>query len=113
MKSGVNLIKVVWDSSMSKTVGIMQEEIIDIRKSEEKIDGVVMSYMNLGHCIDVLEHQERLDSGTQMAKSTDLKLRAQIYSISKDTHLYGQEFRIAGDEMLATCRSSLLTHFIV
>lgn len=28
---------------MSKTVGIIQVEIIDVRKSEEKIDGVVMS----------------------------------------------------------------------
>lgn len=45
----MNLIKVVWNSSMSKTVGIMQEEIIDVRKCEEKIDGVVMSYTNLGH----------------------------------------------------------------
>lgn len=43
------LIKVVWNSSMSKIVGIMQEEIIDIRKSEEKIEGVVMSSTNLGH----------------------------------------------------------------
>lgn len=28
---------------MSKTVGIIQVKIIDVRKSEEKIDGVVMS----------------------------------------------------------------------
>ena len=94
-------------------MGIIQVEIIDVRKSEEKIDGVVMSYVNLGHWIDVLEHQERVDSGTQIAKSTHLKLRAQIYSISKDTYLYGHKLRIAGDEMLATCRSSLLTYFIV
>lgn len=52
-------------------MGIMQEEIIDVRKCEEKIDGVVMSYTNLGHWIDVLEHQERVDSGTQIAKSAD------------------------------------------
>lgn len=49
MKNGVSLIKVVWNSNMSKTVRIMQEEIIDVRKSEEKIEGVVMSSTNLGH----------------------------------------------------------------
>lgn len=49
MWSGLSFKKVVWNSSMSKTVGIIQVEIIDVRKSEEKIDGVVMSYVNLGH----------------------------------------------------------------